>query len=495
MAVENIPCLDASYPLFSWSDWPDSAAALVSGGLTSEFEKEAWTAIVDHLAAVLTASGLSWDGRYTTLAGAKISEEYGDLYAAAFNSVRHNIDTAVPALWWGWAKDPNFRGYIGRKDFRGVDAYGDNGADDVYPEYFTELVRRLNFLISVLTGEAVTGVAGSGTGTTNCDAELLARLAFYLAAASVGYSISEANGVALPSKAFASSQIIESIYDAAMRSGIAAVLDWDDYLMRSDYKAGMKSCVSRNLGGHRYNLTSLYRGEMNIHNARPIAAKWLSGSLEVGGMVQFPSLPFGAFDGLEKTLHTAPVAAPQGLRLAGRHKSATGHGAEIISVDGCPVTAQGKAATLTAAVPAKLGIAYTGAGEKVVSLHAAALKGAVGLKAIPMNSCTVLAAALYLKSTGPVWVDPVQTGSNLYIRSVWSSWRDADGLQIDTREFYAPIRDGSNLYIRSAWNSYQDRDKANIDTADVFYRPHQSGSDLYIRSAASLGMNTSGGEE
>lgn len=160
MALNDIYVLPSDYPLFDWSDWPDSEAALVPGGFTHEFKKEAWNAIIDHLAVALNEAGETWDSKYTSSDGAKITEAYGALYADAINSICHNIDNAVPVLRWGWAHDRNFRGYIGRKEFRGVIEYGDKGADDVYPEYIFELVRRLNFLIKVMTGEAATVAQG-----------------------------------------------------------------------------------------------------------------------------------------------------------------------------------------------------------------------------------------------------------------------------------------------------------------------------------------------
>lgn len=145
----NIPVLDSNYPLFDWDDWPDSYAALVSGGLTAEFEKECWNAIVDTLADALETAGIPWDSSYTSTSATRITEEYGDLYAKMMNSLRHNIDRPAP-LGWAWANDSSFRGYIGREDFRGVDDYGEVGSDEVYPEYIKELVRKLNLLIEIM---------------------------------------------------------------------------------------------------------------------------------------------------------------------------------------------------------------------------------------------------------------------------------------------------------------------------------------------------------
>lgn len=47
------------------------------------------------------------------------------------------------------------------------------------------------------------------------------------------------------------------------------------------------------------------------------------------------------------------------------------------------------------------------------------------------------------------WADPIQTGSNLYIRSAYSSHQEQNNVVIDHYVFYEPIKTGNNLYIRS----------------------------------------------
>lgn len=79
------------------------------------------------------------------------------------------------------------------------------------------------------------------------------------------------------------------------------------------------------------------------------------------------------------------------------------------------------------------------------------------------------------------WADPIQTGSNLYIRSVYDSYQDRTNVSIDLGEFYAPFKDGTNLHIRSVYSSYQDQTEVCIDT-DIFYKPIRTGSNLHIRS-------------
>lgn len=78
------------------------------------------------------------------------------------------------------------------------------------------------------------------------------------------------------------------------------------------------------------------------------------------------------------------------------------------------------------------------------------------------------------------WYDPVQTESNLYIRSVASSWQDAEKLSIDLSVFYEPKQTGNDLYLRSVDSLWTDGGSANIDTA-FFLEPVQEGSNLYIR--------------
>ncbi len=175
MPLQDIYILPSTFPLFDWADWPASKAALVSGGHTINFEKEAWNAIVDKLASALASAGIAWDAGITTAAQAQITESPGALTAEAFNSVRFNIDSPMP-LGWAWAKDPTFRGYVGRENFRGSSVYG-AACDSLYPEYIEELARKLNLLIGVMRGDmALPIVSSSGAETlAYASAELVAK--------------------------------------------------------------------------------------------------------------------------------------------------------------------------------------------------------------------------------------------------------------------------------------------------------------------------------
>lgn len=152
MAISDLPVLPSTHPLFDWTNYQSSKDALVPGTSTRLFAKEAWNAIVDSLNNALTAAGLSWDNKYTTAEGAKITESPAQLTAQKFNSVSHNIDLPV-SLGWQWAFNPDFRGYVGRENFYGQSTHGAS-ADQVYAAYILELVRRLNVMIEVMRGTA-----------------------------------------------------------------------------------------------------------------------------------------------------------------------------------------------------------------------------------------------------------------------------------------------------------------------------------------------------
>lgn len=152
MPIDRIPILSEDYPLFDWDDHLQSYYALGEGELVSGFQKETWNTIVDKALAALSAAGMSWATDYTTASAAKVTKAYGPLTATMFNSVRHNLDCLTP-VGWGWAKNPNMRGYVGRNDFKGYGEYGMDG-DLFYAEYLLELVRRLNLTLSIMRGTA-----------------------------------------------------------------------------------------------------------------------------------------------------------------------------------------------------------------------------------------------------------------------------------------------------------------------------------------------------
>ena len=188
--------LVASYPLFEWdkSNGVATAAqtrkahtAASEQGQCADFSRYVWNDIVDTLGKLLADLGLSWDGRYTTQTGAKITALYGQLTAEKFNSVRHNIQ-AVAFTTWRWQFDYLKEGYTGRNDFRGVRVYGTN-SDRVYGWYIIELVRKLNVAIELMRGTWPTVELDIVyTAASHSDAELPVRPSVKLPAVALSAS-------------------------------------------------------------------------------------------------------------------------------------------------------------------------------------------------------------------------------------------------------------------------------------------------------------------
>ena len=84
-----------------------------------------------------------------------------------------------------------------------------------------------------------------------------------------------------------------------------------------------------------------------------------------------------------------------------------------------------------------------------------------------------------------VFTDPVQTGDSLHITSVYAAVQSGSNLHIGKAAFDAPVQTGDGLHITSTYQSYADGDGVYIDM-DVYYSPQQSGSNLLITSLESM---------
>ena len=54
--------------------------------------------------------------------------------------------------------------------------------------------------------------------------------------------------------------------------------------------------------------------------------------------------------------------------------------------------------------------------------------------------------------------------------------------------WWDPVQTGTNVYIRNAYPQWQEGTNVHLDSGGVFYEPEQSGTNVYIRSADSLGV-------
>lgn len=350
MSLEKFPALDSNHPLFDWDDHAESRAALISGGQCAAFRKETWNAIVDALGDALTAAGLTWDSKYTTFDGAHITEAYGALSAAMFNSVRTNLDMLFN-IGWGWAVDSSFRGYVGRKNFRGV---ASGNPDDVYPEYILELTRGLNLFLEVLRG-----TADMAEGAYQHDVEalfvsnLLARRSAPLAYSDNSESNVRGGAVARPSAPLAMSDQLFSEYSANLRKCLAKVLGNFRYHAKSkhDATASAKLAAVLNYAGHL--AKSDVSAAMGVFNALYLKSCFGSVSIEQGGGVALPSVHMD-WRGVSRATQSGEIATPKAEPIQSTYQAETAHNAAILPREPIGVRGGDLSATEHFAVPDKL---------------------------------------------------------------------------------------------------------------------------------------------
>lgn len=376
MALNEIPVLDESWPLFDWADWQSSKDALVPGTPTRYFAKEAWNAIVDSLAEALEAAGLEWIGGYTdTPEETKITTPYGKLSARKFNSVMCNIDRPAP-LGWAWESNPDFRGYRGRMHLWGPSA-SIEGVDKVYPEYILELVRKLNVLLEIMRGtamleevelmhnasllldvEAVAGIGASAETEQKCSTQVSvdvkSALGMQLEAehnASSCVSVEVEQAKALPMSCDVNIPVQVKIEGTA-KPGVP--LEPEKLLLSSLVSVEVEAtrCVEMEIG---QNSASTVQVESEMGQAQPMASEILSETLIEAELVQVEALPIEPIHVHSSTLVKAELV--QRPPLAIESKVISGTQMEV-SVD-CMQTVSAEVASLSASlVSCEVGTAW-----------------------------------------------------------------------------------------------------------------------------------------
>lgn len=250
----KMPVLPPNFALFNWDDWPTSRSALVSGGMTHEFQRGCWNSIVDTLYNAFMDAGLHWWGDLVEgglkAEDTKILLPYDGLYAYKINALLDEIyrKAKFPFVW---ENDRNFRGYVGRRHFVGVSEVGEE-ADLVYPEYILELVRRLNLLLQIMRGwgPELEQIASSNILTST---EVNRKIEW---------------GLAAP---FAKEEAVSVDYiEPPGRGGISGVLETDPQGMAAEYSAKMDKGKRRPFSGTEGTITRTK--SVNIPQSKGVAA-------------------------------------------------------------------------------------------------------------------------------------------------------------------------------------------------------------------------------
>ena len=154
--------LPSNFPLFDLKDWPKSRAALVPGGVTRNFEKACWNALMDRMDRAAWEAGFYF---YDAEAGygpkdlKMTTGVFGTLTADRMNAVVAAFDNFLPWRWiWKFERDPPYplgtmgmkEGYWSKSVFFGASDKFGREPDVVYPEYILGLIDRVNMLIEFM---------------------------------------------------------------------------------------------------------------------------------------------------------------------------------------------------------------------------------------------------------------------------------------------------------------------------------------------------------
>lgn len=159
--IQTLPLLPPDWGAWKWDEGNLSATTeqtqqsyqtLIEKGLCANFSRFVWNDIVDLTANALEAAEIPWDSRYGSVESCKITEQMGVFMANMFNGVATNINR-LGLFRWKWEVNYKDQSYLGRPYVNGASTHGEK-ADNIYAMYILELVKRLNWFLSVLKDEA-----------------------------------------------------------------------------------------------------------------------------------------------------------------------------------------------------------------------------------------------------------------------------------------------------------------------------------------------------
>lgn len=423
MPIENIPAIREDYPLFSWDDHKESFAALKKGGEVAGFKKETWNAIIDKLQAVLTESGLSWDkSSYTTAENAKITEAYGALSAAMFNAVRHNIDHPIP-VGWKWANDSTFRGYVGRKDFRGYADYGTQ-CDLFYAEYLIEIVRKLNLLIEMLRGTApFSDFENQCNIESRCDVNLQLIPTVPISAEEKSSSTASGKIVLVPSVPLSAEEKSQSLAKSNMALIPLIPIEYSK-IIKSQNKADMFIIKCVGVGAEE---TAKTEHSANLEKValKMIDASALSSSITA---VSLSSARLEEMFAMAKSssLHHAEADSIQSVQIGAESRVKSLQYAELNQAETHPISAADGAKSSERATVELVPSIQIKATETAKTTQSAKIEK-VPTKRVGAAEKSASVAAVTLDFA---WIPPIRNGTNLYIRQVYDMERNGNDLRL-----------------------------------------------------------------
>lgn len=510
--IESLPLLPEDYSRYwDWSKANGYATteqtvkaynALVNGGLTEEFKDDVWNDIVDVLCAVLEEAGLEFDTSYGLRKDVEMIYS-DDLSSYRFNGVCINIDNFLPSAWSWWYKSDK-KGYIGRKRVIGASQTEvSTEADVVYGHYLLEITEKLNKLIDLLKNKVdFSEFSSLEISKTSSDAvlgriKLATMLIEELSNSFINADLINAKGSPLiwrnPVFSLQSSRVRlararNMIWRNPVFSSNSAnlikkhtVAMWLAYTLESLHYARIKRCLVAPMSFSEI-LTTLQQKELRKAKSAHLDFSWIAKTLYNHDFAAFHSA-IVSNQSMSFTKKIVPLEAIRAAWILSENISNSKNEAVLLSGKSVEAESLSLSNTLNLADFAKKRTSPIALSENVKTQTVAKIgeKKSAGLECRE-KSQTLIVAVLAFKDKETGWLDPIRTGSDLYIRQVWSSAYLDGTLHIDRFVWYNPVQEGDDLYIRQAWSAWCQDKELNIDSTE-FYRPEQDGGNLYIRSA------------
>ena len=84
-----------------------------------------------------------------------------------------------------------------------------------------------------------------------------------------------------------------------------------------------------------------------------------------------------------------------------------------------------------------------------------------------------------------IYTGSMNTGKSIHAQGIVKArshiLAELDVIHNEKDTWWDPVQSGSNLYIRSAYPQWQENTNVHLDSGGVWYDPVQNGTDLYIR--------------
>lgn len=494
--IKTLPLISSDYESFEYPE--ETYEALTNQGQTAVYTHEVWNELVNKLSGAMDEAGLVWSADYGGVNETKMS--YFDIFTAKrFNAVTYNIEKLINNKW-KWDVVPDVTGFLGRARVNGYTEVGNN-ADVVYGWYLIELARVVNLFIDILKNEADfaeliyeesietslnDGIRGGDAERleyaesieTSLDGGLRAGDSLPFDSESISSSSESAEMVANDGAVIEADNVSKTIESTDMISADGGVME---SALRSftEQIAKLNVCVAGLMKSTYNKQETTLDGEILSGDAGSFGNSDIASSLADSEMNTGDAQNTDA-DGIQGSVVDAEMILISPLYAESDRVSMTNTSLEMISIS--PYLAIGQAiseSNVSSEIHQK-----ESAGIEVDGVSSTGLSGgfiggiAERIKASLISRFNVFCKLVFESDLIVEWIDPVLTGTNLYITHAYLSYQEENALIVDVPIFFEPERTGNNLYIQTGFVM-----EGNLVDTEYYIEPVQDDSELYIRQS------------